>query len=237
MKTYICTCDKLINETMEMVDHFFPKYWPESNIVVLGYKKPTYDYQFAEFVSLGEDTGPNDVCQQLFKYFSSIKDKHFIIGVDDQPLVSRVNQDVIDYLEETFKLNSDIGRCSITLSNSRRSNTTIDTVSINNEDIRLFENHEGVPYKLSIVYSIFNKEYFLKYLQESKNLWDWEINGSKKSINDGWRIIGTESSPLDYTHLFKHGGLRSDWNYSTENSTLKYLTQEEQEFLKELYNI
>lgn len=237
MKTYICTCDKLINETMQMVDHFFPKYWPESDVIVLGYKNPSCDYKFAKFISLGKDTGSKDHCQQLFNYFSNIEDKHFIIGVDDQPLVSKVNQDIIDYLENIFKLKSDIGRCSLTLSNARRSNTTIDNMDINKENIRLFENHEGVPYKLSIVYSIFNKEYFLKYLEESKNLWDWEINGSKKSINDGWRIIGTEPAPLDYTHLYKGGELRFDWNHSTENAQPKYLSTNEQEFLKKVYNI
>lgn len=237
MKTYICTCDKLINETMEMVDYFFPKYWPESDLIVLGYKKPTYNYKFAKFISLGKDTGPNDVCKQLFNYFSKIKDQHFIIGVDDQPLVSKVNQDIINYLEEIFKINLDIGRCSITLSNAKRINSTIDTIDINKEKIRIFENHEGVPYKLSIVYSIFNREYFLKYLMESENLWDWEINGSKKSINDGWRIIGTEPAPLDYTHLYKGGGLRADWNYSTEGIKPKFLTEEEQNILKQIYKI
>lgn len=222
---------------MQMVDYFFPKYWPESDVIVLGYKNPSYDYKFAKFISLGKDTGSKDHCQQLFNYFNNIEDKHFIIGVDDQPLVSKVNQDIIDYLENIFKSNSDIGRCSLTLANARRSNTTIDNVDINKENVRLFENHEGVPYKLSIVYSIFNKEYFLKYLEESKNLWDWEINGSKKSINDGWRIIGTEPSALDYTHMFKHGELRYDWNHSIEVATPKYLSQEEQDFLKRVYNL
>ena len=66
MKTYICTCDKLINETMQMVDYFFPKYWPESDVIVLGYKNPSYDYKFAKFISLGKDTGSKNHCQQLF---------------------------------------------------------------------------------------------------------------------------------------------------------------------------
>jgi hypothetical protein len=72
---------------------------------------------------------------------------------------------------------------------------------------------------------------------ESENLWDWEINGSKKSINDGWRIIGTEPAPLDYTHLYKGGGLRADWNYSTEGIKPKFLTEEEQNILKQIYKI
>ena len=237
MKTYIWTCDKLVNQTMEMVDYFFPKYWPEADVIVLGYEKPTYNYKFALFDSMGTDEGPEAICEQLFDYFSNIKDKHFIIGVDDQPLVSKVNQDIINYLENIFKLNSDIGRCSLTLSHAKRSNTTIDNVDINKENVRLFENHEGVPYKLSIVYSMWNREYFLKHLQGYTTIWDWEINASKAAIKDGWKVIGTEPSALDYTHMFKHGGLRQDWNYSTEGLTPKYLSEEEQDFLKRVYNL
>ena len=36
------SCDKLINETVEMIDVFFKKYWETSDVTVLGYKEPTY---------------------------------------------------------------------------------------------------------------------------------------------------------------------------------------------------
>ena len=71
MKTYIWTCDKLVNQTMEMVDYFFPKYWPEANVVVLGYQPPTYQSKFASFDSMGTDLGPEAICEQLYEYFST----------------------------------------------------------------------------------------------------------------------------------------------------------------------
>ena len=237
MKTYIWTCDKLVNQTMKMVDYFFPKYWPEADVIVLGYQPPTYQSKFASFDSMGTDLGPEAICQQLYEYFKNIEDKYFIIGVDDQPLVSKVNQELIDTIESILELNKDVGRCSITLDNSTRPHTTIGTYEINNENVRIFENIEGAEYKLSIVYSAWNKEYFLKHLQGYTTIWDWEINASKAAINDGWKVMGTEPAALDYTHMFKHGGLRQDWNYSTEGPTPKYLTEEEQNILKDIYNI
>jgi len=237
MKTYIWTCDKLVNQTMQMVDYFFPKYWPEANIIVLGYKPPTYKSKFAKFDSMGIDEGPEAICEQLHKYFSKIEDDYFMIGVDDQPLISRVNQKLINVIESIFKLNNDVGRCSITLCNSKRANTTIETIELDSQPVRIFENVEGTEYKLSIVYSMWNKKYFLKHLQGYTTIWDWEINASKAAVNDGWKVIGTEPAPLDYTHLFKHGGLRQDWYYSTEKPTPKYLTLEEQKILKKIYKI
>jgi len=237
MKTYIWTCDKLVNQTMEMVDYFFPKYWPEANVIVLGYEKPTYNYKFALFDSMGTDEGPEAICEQLYTYFSRLTSENFIIGVDDQPLVSRVNQPLIDTIESVFKLNDDIGRCSITLDNATRPNTTTGMFQLGDDEVRIFCNEKDATYKLSIVYSMWNREYFLKHLRGYTTIWDWEINASKAAINDGWKVIGTEPAPLDYTHMFKHGGLRQDWNYSTEGTTPKYLSQEEQDFLKRVYSL
>ena len=141
---------------------------------------------------------------------------------------------------QVFKLNDDIGRCGLTWDNSRRSNSTIEKFELGDEEIRLFQNDEGTEYKLSIVYSMWNRKYFLKYLNDYTNIWDWEVNASYRAIDDGWKVIGTEPAPLDFTHLFKHGGLRQDWNYrhsTNQSSQHIYLTQEEQNFLKGIYNI
>ena len=151
--------------------------------------------------------------------------------------MSRVNQELINVIEDTLKLNSNVGRCSITLDNATRPNKTIGTLHVNNENVRVFENLEGAEYKLSIVYSMWNREYFLKHLRGYTTIWDWEVNASKVAVNDGWVVIGTEPSALDYTHMFKHGGLRSDWNYSTEGRHPKYLQKNEEEFLKRVYKI
>ena len=140
---------------------------------------------------------------------------------------------LVDFLQNLVTLNDDVGRCSLTLCNSTRPHNVIDVV----DEIKVIENIEGAEYKLSAVYSIWNKKYFLKYLEESTDLWDWEVNASAKSINDGWRIVGSVPSPIDYTHLFKRNELRDDWYYSTEPGSSKVLSDEEQDKLKEIFKI
>tara|TARA_Y100000034_G_C6894705_1_gene412298 strand:+ start:1427 stop:2131 length:705 start_codon:yes stop_codon:yes gene_type:complete len=233
MKLYILSFDRLINETMKMVEFFFDRYWSTVDVTVLGYKVPDYKSDFVKFESLGKDVGVDVVCQQLYDFFSKIDDEYFMLGQPDQPLVTNVDTNLVDFLQNIVTLNDDVGRCSLTLCNSTRPHDVIDEV----DEVKVIENIEGTEYKLSAVYSIWNKKYFLKYLEESKDLWDWEVNASAKSINDGWRIVGSVPSPIDYTHLFKRNELRSDWYYSTEPGSSNVLSDDEQNKLKEIFKI
>lgn len=234
MKLYILSFDRLINETIDMVDYFFSKYWSSVDVTVLGYKEPKSVSDFVKFESLGEDLGTDVVCQQLYDFFSKKDDEHFMLGQPDQPLVTEVDTVLVDFLQNLVILNNDVGRCSLTLCNSTRPHNVVDVVE---DQVTIIENIEGAEYKLSAVYSIWNKKYFLKYLEESTDLWDWEVNASKKSINDGWRIMGSIPSPIDYTHLFKRNELRSDWYYSTEPGSSNVLSDKEQIILKQIYKI
>tara|TARA_B100001094_G_C17972745_1_gene691141 strand:- start:75 stop:770 length:696 start_codon:yes stop_codon:yes gene_type:complete len=225
--------DKLINESVEMVDYFFKKYWSSVDVTILGYKTPDYKSDFVKFESLGVDTGPGKVCQQLYDFFSKKEDKHFMMSVSDMPLADYVATELVEFLQNLVILNEDVGRCSLTLCNSTRPHNVISS----DDDLTVIENIEGAEYKLSAVYSIWNKKYFLKYLKESTDLWDWEVNASTKSVNDGWRIVGSVPSPIDYTHLFKRNGLRSDWYYSTEPGSTNVLSEDEQLKLKSIFNL
>ena len=91
MKLYILSFDRLINETIDMVDYFFSKYWSSVDVTVLGYKEPKSVSDFVKFESLGEDLGTDVVCQQLYDFFSKRDDEHFMLGQPDQPLVTEVD--------------------------------------------------------------------------------------------------------------------------------------------------
>lgn len=233
MKLYILSFDRVINESVEMVDYFFKKYWPSVDVTILGYKTPDYKSDFVKFESLGIDTGVSEVCQQLYDFFSIKDDEYFMLGMPDQPLVGYVDTELVEFLQNLVILNDDVGRCSLTLCNSTRPHNVISS----EDGVTVIENIEGAEYKLSAVYSIWNKKYFLKYLKESTDLWDWEVNASAKSVNDGWRIVGSVPSPIDYTHLFKRNELRSDWYYSTEPGSSNVLSEDEQLKLKSIFKL
>lgn len=230
MKIYILSCDKLIDQTMEMIEYSFGNCWSSANVTVLGYKEPTYKSDFVSFESLGEDKGPNVVCSQLYDYFSNKNDELFVLGVDDQPLVGQVNIELLRIVQNFMRSNKNVGRCGLTFDNLTRQNEKIVDV---NENVYIFENIEGVPAKLSAVYSLWNRDYFIKYMSNSTDLWDWEINCSKKSIDDGWKIMGTSPSVLDFVHLYKRGNLKPDWYMSPHSG--KMLTKQEQQTIRSIY--
>ena len=41
------------------------------------------------------------------------------------------------------------------------------------------------------------------YLEDSKDFWDWEVEGSKKSIQDDFRIMSFVPPPIRISHLIK----------------------------------
>tara|TARA_R110002051_G_C8700695_1_gene494355 strand:- start:154 stop:879 length:726 start_codon:yes stop_codon:yes gene_type:complete len=241
MNTYILTCDKTVDKTMEMVEYSFKKYWSSTNVTVLGYKPPTYKSDTIKFDSLGKDEGPNIVCKQLYDYFSKIDDKHFIFCVDDMPLIEKVDNDMISYVTQLVELNTNIGRFGLTLDNSSRSHEK--TILRRYNIIRSIFNPDDClySYKMSCTYSIWNCEYFLLYLNDFDNLWNWECYGSQTSVrNDEWEVLGIVPGILYHAHIFKEGKVRRTWYDSANNNitnTKKTLSIEDQNKIKEIYKL
>ncbi len=235
MKTYILTSDKLVNQTVKMVDHIYPKYHPKGKVCILGYTPPICQSKFYDFKSIGVDNGPNSVCKQLFSFFNSINDEFFMMEVDDKPSIQLYNYEILDILISKIKNNNKIGRIGLTLDNTYRQHKTIETIKLKNGNMILYENLPGQNYKLSMTNSLWNKKYFLKYLNECNNLWEWEINMSKLSNKDSWQILGSKPSVSDFSHLFKKGQIISKWH--TSPHTRRKLDKEDIEIIKNLYNI
>tara|TARA_R110000824_G_scaffold282940_4_gene471205 strand:- start:1768 stop:2478 length:711 start_codon:yes stop_codon:yes gene_type:complete len=235
MKTYILTSDKLVNQTVKMVDHIYPKYHPKGEVCILGYKPPITKSQIYNFKSIGVDDGPNSVCKQLFSFFNSINDEFFMIEVDDKPLLQSYNYEILDILLSKIKNNNKIGRIGLTLDNTYRRHKTIETIKLKNGSMILYKNLVGENHKLSITNSLWNKTYFLKYLNGCNNLWEWEVDMSKLSNKDDWLILGSKPSVSDFSHLFKKGRLIPTWQ--TSPHTRKKLDKEDIKIIKNLYNI
>lgn len=231
IKNYILTSDKLINQTIEMIEHFYKKYYTNSEVIVLGYKSPTYESSFIKFQSLGIDTGPNSVCEQLYNYFSNINDKYFIFEVDDKPIINKVNTELINDLINLLNNDSSIGRIGLTFDNTYRKYKIFNEV----KGIKYYINTYGEKHKNSATNSIWRKEYFIKYLKNYNNLWEWEVDNYNYTLNDNYKIIGTIPAVTDFIHLFQRGLLKDDWHTSphTNNKLDNYDFQK----IKKIYNI
>ena len=231
INTYILTSNKMVNNTMDMISHSFTSKWPESNVTVLGYTEPDHKYDNIKFISLGEDLGPNKVCEQLHNFFTLQNEDHFIFGVDDMPLIQKVDNNMIEYATSLMQMNKTIGRFGLTSDNVSRGHNVIEQIENNS----LIRSLQADPYKISCTYSIWNSEYFLLYLKEFDNLWQFEAEGSQKSNNDNYEIFAFSVGILDHSHMFKKGNLKQDWYLSCY--TKKSLSELDKNVIKKIYNL
>ena len=143
---------------------------------------------------------------------------------------------VLGYKQPTYKSNKEIGRVGLSADNSNRPHIKIS--DIDNSNYSLFENTNtiGETYKLSAVWSAWNREYFLLYLNEFDNLWKWEVDGSIKSNSDNFKILGYTPAPIWFAHLIKQGSFKSTWYL--EGVGHKFAAdQVDQDKIKSLYDI
>ena len=186
MKVYISTSDKYL-QLLKQFSFLFNRFWVEQqDVVVLGYEEPDFDLPSNfEFVSMGVSRNdPKEWSDGLRDYFKSIDDEWFIYATEDMFLVYPVNFSSLQKLE-TYMVNG-VGRINITNDVCRKYYSTV-------ED-NVVELKQDSDYRISCIYSIWNKEFMLKYLKPNMTPWEFEINGTNESRGDGYRILGLNSN-------------------------------------------
>lgn len=218
MTIYIISSNKSIH-SIEALQYSINKYWtPNPNVVVLSYDQPT-NFQLADNVrvdSMGEDRGYNYVNENLIQYFSKVEESHFIFSCDDFPLIRSVNIDMFETLKHKM-LTEQISRIAMTGHIQNKPYNVIQQMGKYN----IVEVSQTADYRKSAVWSMWSKDYFMKYLHGTSNLWEWELDTRIK--NDGHRILGTESSNIiQACHLFKKGKLKQNWFQDSESTDEAY---------------
>ena len=213
---YIISSDKSIH-SIEALQHFVNKYWnPNPRVVVLRYKQPT-TFKLAdnfEVVSMGEDKGHDYVNKNMIEFFNGIDDSHFIFSLDDFLPIRPVNIDMLNTLTEKV-VDENISRLALVnqLSNKRKE------IIESKDGYDIVEMSQDERYRISTPWSIWSKEYFLKYLYPDGNLWTWEGG----MYNDGHRILGTSGQQvIQSCHLFKGMKLKPRWFQDAEGGDLMY---------------
>jgi len=206
LKAYIPTCDRFIH-LIEACIISLQKYFPSDiDITIIGYTSPSFDLPSnVNFVSLGVDRGPNYWSTDLRKYFETIDDDFFIYLNDDGVLVKKVDKENLNQIYN--QLNSEVGRVSLTHDLFTRPYQDFNNLFIESSQTSL--------YRCSTQYSIWNRDYLLKYLQPGLTPWQFEIKQSEKSKNDGYKILGLKNPIVYFLHLYQRGDYRKDWRTIT----------------------
>jgi hypothetical protein len=187
---YLAACDDYLH-ALKATQFLFKEFWPTAKVVVLGYKKP--DFEFIDnwsFVSMGDDPGVAKWSNGLIEYFNSIDDEYFIFNVEDCPPIKPVRVDIIEKMLPLLE-DKNIGKITLT---EDISNRAFDFHSIL-DGTQIIKTSQVAAYRLSTQYAIWKKEYLLKYLKPNMNAWEFEVNGSALAENDGYDILGTFGQP------------------------------------------
>tara|TARA_R110002051_G_scaffold325622_1_gene429464 strand:- start:7726 stop:8415 length:690 start_codon:yes stop_codon:yes gene_type:complete len=218
MTIYISTSDKYVS-LLKPFAYLFNKFWSkDQKVVILGYTKPDFKLpKNFEFVSMGiSRNDPKEWSTDLRKYFESINDEWFIYGTEDMFLVYPVNFKSLDKLKKYMK--SGTGRISITNDACRKKCSTL-------ED-NVIELSQTADYRISCIYSIWNREYMLKYLLPERTPWEFEIQGSIETRNDGYKILGLNSDfPIHLSLAIRRGNF-SELDFRFDNEYHRSLDKE-----------
>ena len=185
MNVYISTCNKNLN-LVQPFAFLFNKFWSdEINVFVLGYEKPSFKLpKNFNFISIGVNDNVGNWSTDLKNYFESIDDKYFYFTLEDMWLVDYVDIPTINKFEKFIKQDK-VGRINVTRDTCTRPNIHYDYI----DDKEIVEANQNAEYRISTWWSLWDKDYLLKYLTPGLTPWQFEIKGSLRAMNDGHHIL------------------------------------------------
>ena len=227
MNIYIISSDNSIH-AIEAMQYFINKYWyPKPNVKVLSYNPPK-NFTLAEnfeLISMGEDEGYDQVTKKIYEYMSTIEDEHFIFTVDDFLPIESIDHDLIEQLVMKMK-NDDIPR--ISLCNDFKSKKHDIIGKMKNKDLLQLKRSVAYPGKITAIWSIWSKEFFLKTIKDTRNLWTWERSGSPKH----GPILGIAGGVVNTCHLFKGAELRQKWPAVVDDDR-RYINEDDKSIIQD----
>ena len=209
IKIYVTVSDKY-QWLLKPFCYLFNKFWDKNQkVIFLGYKPLEFNLPSNfDFISLGEDLGPNKWSNSLIDIFKKTKETHFILGLEDQILTGPIKKDILDILLKECN-DPKVGRINLMRDTVNRPHSLYKQID---EDFSIIKANQNSDYRISLMWSIWNKEYFLKYLNPNISAWEFEGSRGEKGQNDGYHILGTKSkngppdnAPLDVANIIWRG--------------------------------
>lgn len=233
----IPTCDKYIH-LVEGLMYTVNKFWSaKSNFIILGYKAPQYELlPNWKFISLGEDTGPQNWSNDLLKFFDTFEGEYFINMIDDTLMTRSADITKIESAYAYMLAHKEVKKCFLHGSLSSGDTSLLGDIKLTPvEDLKGFwDVNQTADYRTSIQSAIWNKEYFLQLLKPGMNPWEFETQHTK---NDNARILTTrDNHPTMYSHLYRVGNqLIPNWYESVFENTR--LSDQDIIYLSNLLNL
>jgi len=188
MKIYISTADQCL-PLIKVFSYLFNRFWSTTaSVTILGYDAPEFNLPSNfTFVSMGKQTGGIQMWSTDLKiFFESIDDEFFVWATEDQFIMQPVNFFIYNHIIGNY-LTDELGRFCLTNDGKLR---PFDFCS-SQVGFDVIINRPNVDYRLSAMWSIWNRKYLLKYILPGWSPWEFEIYGSNAARNDGYKILAT----------------------------------------------
>tara|TARA_Y100000592_G_C5441062_1_gene303420 strand:- start:96 stop:815 length:720 start_codon:yes stop_codon:yes gene_type:complete len=183
MNIYVSTSNKYLS-CIKPFMYLFNKFWFEkTQVTFLGYDEPEFKLpKNCRFISMGKDEGPQTWSNGLRKFFTELDEEFFIFTIEDCFILSEINMDAYNALIK--KLDSSVGRISLSGQLINKSHKKIDKF----DDFSIIEASKHIEYRKGTQWSVWNKNFMLKYLKDDMSPWQFELS----SDDDEYRILGTD---------------------------------------------
>lgn len=177
----IVTTSDRYHHLLPIFFYLYIKYWNDP-FILLGFKIPECKLpENCTFISMGEDKGPQNWSTGIREFVEQYPNDWMVWLMEDTFLKAPVD----DLMAWGLTSIPTAGKINLTNDVSKREHTVT---------------HGGVlyasptsRYRLSMQPSIWNKRYFLQYIQYGMDPWTTETQDPK---NDGWDILGLDPCPV-----------------------------------------
>lgn len=178
-RIFIPCCDESL-PIVKLNSYLFDKFWPDAEVVYLGFKKPDYEFynDNHSFVSLSENQegGSSKWTRHIFSFMKNIEDEYVIFSIDDYLLTDYPNLDMVKIAYDIIVKSDKVGRFDLTFDSQVEGNT-LKVSNVEGREIRV--KHPLAPYRISTQPAIWDRKLLLKILDNDWSPWQFELLGTQ----------------------------------------------------------
>lgn len=209
---YVSTNDKHIECLRAFIDVF--KYFlPNQELRILGYKQPDFVLpKNCSFISMGTQGDVKEWSTDLRNYFTNCSDKIFIYGTEDTFFYKKPSIDFINYLsdlviksDELAEMPYKIGRINLVDATEGDNCSLAESPHYEVDLLRHYRDHKwgswslycqnkASNYSLTTQFSVWNKDFLLKYLVDNLSPWDFERQSFKAANDEKYKVFMVDNN-------------------------------------------
>lgn len=194
MKILIPTCNKYIHYVEALQHSTRNTALSKFEFIIIGDQKPKFELDKNwSFVSIGQDEPASKWSTRMRMFLETFPDEEFIYGCDDCA-ITFLDEERLRMAISVMKIYRPIGRIALMAEGKARPMSRFwqcdDLAAQPVIQLSMFDS--GSDYRLSLGWSIYNKQCFLEFCEEGMTPWQFELQScgqENKERLDKWKFL------------------------------------------------